>query len=110
MKYFLVDEISAADMDKIRGFLKENAVESLMEGLFWVNMPQDSLNKIQSGHRECQPHRFALEMGKNWIKAELFIRSSNNIKCDCCEYCNPSQRNFISNFIENMISELSIKT
>ena len=110
MKYYLVDEISDKDMDKIRGFLKQNAVESQIEGLFWIELSEDLLNKQQSLHKGCQPYRFALEMGKDWIKAELFIRSSDNIRCDCSGYCNASQRDFISNFIESMISKLSIKT
>lgn len=110
MKYYLVDEISLADMDKIKGFLKENAIESGIEGLFWVKIPKDSLNDTQSRHMECQPYRFALETGNDWIKAELFIKSSYKIKCECSDYCTVRQKNFIIGFVENMIGELNIKT
>jgi hypothetical protein len=110
MRHYLVDEISPTDMDKIKGFLRENAIESGIEGLFWVGIPEDHLNDRQSLHMECRPHKFALETGNDWIKAELFIRSSDNIKCECSGYCTAGQKNFILDYVENIIDKLTIKT
>ena len=110
MRYILVDEISVTDMKKIRTFLREKAIESPMEGLFWAEIPKALLSETQSLHKDCQPFRFALETGKDWIKGELYLRSSNNLKCECGGYCNSGQKDFITDFIESMIGELGIST
>ena len=110
MKSYYVDEISTPDLDKINHFLNDNAVESGMEKLFWIEIPSDCLTRLQSEHSECKPHRFAIETGDTWIRAEFFVRTSVKFRCDCNGYCNENQKEFIINYIDNMISELSIRT
>lgn len=110
MKYYLVDEISPSDMNKIDAFLKDNASVSKIKRLFWVELPSDHLNEIQSLHTDCQPHWFAVELGSDWIRAELFIRTLNSLECQCGSYCNPRQRDFIFNYMESIIGRLNIKT
>ena len=110
MKYYLVDEISPSDIANIRRFLKEKAMGSEIEDLFWLEMPTDHLNEKQSAHQDCRPHRFAIELGTNWMKAELFIRTLNSLACECSDYCDSKQRGFIFDFMESMIYELKIRT
>ncbi len=110
MKSYFLDEISAPDLDKITGYLNENAIESAMEKLFWIEMPLDCLTGLQSEHSDCRPHRFAIETGDTWIRAEFFVRTSVKFRCDCNGYCNDSQKKFIMDYIDNMIEKLGIRT
>ena len=110
MKSYYVDEISTSDLDKIKGYLNENAKESGMEKLFWIEIPQDCLTESQSEHPECSPHRFAIETGDTWIRAEFFVRTSVKFRCDCNGYCDDSQKKFIMSYIDNMLEKLDIRT
>ena len=110
MKSYYVDEISSFDLDKITRYLDNNAIESGMEKLFWIEIPSDYLTGMQSEHSECRPHRFAIEIGDTWIRAEFFVRTSVKFGCDCNGYGNEDQKEFIMNYIDNMINELGIKT
>ena len=102
MKSYLIDEISISDLEKVKKYLSENAKKSEVEKLFWVEMSEACLNKKQLRHKECQPYRFAIEIGNHWIKAEFFIRASGRLMCSCNGYCDFKQRNFIFDFMENM--------
>ena len=110
MKSYYLDEISTSDLDKITGYLNEHAVESGMDGLFWIEMPSDHLTELQSGHSECKPHRFAIEIGDTWIRAEFFIRTTVKFRCDCNGYCSDNQKKFIMNYVDDMIDKLDVLT
>ncbi len=110
MKSYYIDEISTGDLEQITRYLYKNAAESGMDRLFWVEIPKDILTEFQTGHTECTPHRFAIETGDKWIKAEFFVRTSVRFKCDCNVYCDREQKLFIMNYIDNMIKELDIRT
>ncbi len=110
MKSYYIDEISTSDLNKISDYLNENAIESGMERLFWIEMPSDCLTEFQSKHSDCKPHRFAIETGDNWIRAEFFVRTSVKFRCDCNGYCNDSQKKFIMSYIDHMIDKLDIQT
>jgi hypothetical protein len=110
MRYYLIDEISKSDMEKIDEFLKQHAIRSEMEKVFWVRIPKEILSDIQSQHCDCQPHLFSIELETDQLKVEFFVRNLNRFKCTCQGYCTLEQRNFILNFSQNMIEELGIKT
>jgi len=110
MRYYLIDEISYSDMEKINKFLKQNAIRSELEKLFWVKIPADLLNDIQFQHVECGPHVFAVELGTDWIRMEFFIRNQKDLRCTCQGYCTPLQRNFVLNFAQKTIEDLGIRT
>ena len=110
MRAYLIDEISAPDMKKITGFLKENAMNSSLDSLFWIKIPEDILSETQFEHRHCRPHVFAVELGKDWLKLEMFVRSLKNIQCTCPAYATPQQKDFIINFAHHMVDQLGIRT
>lgn len=97
-------------MEKIEGYLKKNATGSEMEKVFWVELPKDILTEIQYSHRDCKPHVFAVELVGKSIKLELFTRSLRGLSCECQAYASQQQREFIFNYVENMINRLGIKT
>ena len=110
MRYYLIDEISHADMEKINDFLNQAAIRSELEKLFWVKIPEDLLSEAQFQHIQCGPHVFAVELGTDWIKIEFFIRNLKDLQCTCQDYCTSQQRDFLINFVQKMIEDLGIRT
>ena len=110
MKSYYIDEILKPDIDKIIAYLNENAMESGMDKLFWIEIPEDTLTDFQSGHMDCKPHRFAVELGDTWIRAEFFVRTAVRFRCDCNGYCSEPQQKFIIDYIDSMINRLDIRT
>ena len=110
MKAYLIDEISASDIEKIASFLSENSIRSRLGSIFWVKIPADLLAGDQHEHKDCQPYAFGVEMGDNWFKAEFFIRTLEGMGCDCQNYATPQQREFIINFSHSMLETLGVRT
>jgi hypothetical protein len=110
MRAYLIDEIDPPDMQKLTGFLKENAMKSSLDNLFWIRIPDDILSETQFEHHSCRPHVFAVELGRDWLKLELFVRSLKTMQCTCPAYATPQQKDFIINFAHHMIDQLGIKT
>ncbi len=110
MKSYLIDEIDASDMALIDSYLASNGKSSGINKLFWIELPGELTGAIQSTHPECSPYRFAVETGDSWVRAEFFVRTSNNLMCSCCGYCDESQRAYIIKYIDVMILELGIRT
>ena len=110
MRSYLIDEISAPDMDRVREYLKEKAIISGLEQVFWVQMPDDLLNETQLKHRECSPHVFAVELGEDWLRLEFFVRSLKSMRCTCPGYATSAQRDHVISFAHEMIRSLGIST
>lgn len=110
MRSYLIDEISPRDIRKIDEFLKKNALPSSLDKIFWIKIPEELLTRKQTLHKECAPYICALELGKDWIKLEFFVRSSKNIRCTCAGYCTDRQRDFVMEYANNMIEELGVRT
>ena len=110
MRAYLIDEISPSDMEKISGFFKEVTISSNLDNIFWVKLPDDLLNSAQFKHRHCQPHVFAVELGSDFVKLELFVRSLNSMRCTCPGFCTDRQMRYIFDFAHGMIDQLGIRT
>jgi hypothetical protein len=110
MRSYLIDEISKVNMEKIDAHLMKHAVRSGIEKLFWVKIPDDILTDVQYQHQDCRPHVFAVELGTDWMKLELFVRSLKGFRCRCSSYCSSPQRDFIFNYADQLIETLEIQT
>jgi hypothetical protein len=110
MRAYLIDEIRVQEMEKVKDFLKQHAIRSSLDQIFWVRIPDDLLNETQYLHTQCRPHVFAVELGPNWIKVELFVRTLKKMRCDCPAYCTPIQRDYIFRFADGIIDQLKIRT
>ena len=110
MRAYLLDEISASDMEKITAYLKERSIRSRLNNIFWVEIPEDLLSEAQYEHKSCRPYVFAAELGDDWYKAELFVRTLEGLGCDCQDYATPQQREFIIHFSQAMIDALDVRT
>jgi hypothetical protein len=56
VRAYLIDEISASDIEKITTFLNENSIRSRLSSIFWVKIPSDLLSGDQYEHKDCQPY------------------------------------------------------
>jgi hypothetical protein len=111
MKSYFIDEIEASDIALIDSCLASNGRSNGINKLFWIELPGKFINALQSAHHpECSPYRFAVETGDSWIRAEFFVRTSNSIMCSCNGYCDENLREYIINYIDNMIRELGVRT
>ena len=110
MKAYLIDELPADDVARIKSFLAERAARSGVEGLYWLRIPDDLLSHTQYAHEGCRPHVCAVEVGADWVKFELLVRSSTTMRCTCPGYCTDPQRRFVIDFADHMISQLASAT
>ena len=110
MRSYLIDQIKGADIEKITVYLEENARRSHLENLFWVELPQEVLSPPQSLHVDCLPYVFSIEIGTDWIKFELLIRTLKSMGCDCGGYATELQRDYITRYADKMIKDLRILT
>lgn len=110
MRSYLIDDVPPSNMERIRIFLKENAIQSSIEKVFWLQVPDDLLSNAQSEHRHCRPHVFAMELGSDWVRLEFYVRSLKSMRCSCPGYCTKQQMDFVVNFAHRMIETLDVKT
>lgn len=107
---YLIDEITRTDLRNLTAHLKETAMPSGMEGLFWVPIPEDLLSEQQYEHEACKPHVFAIEIGEDWVKLEFFVRNLTNMSCTCSGYATRQQRDFIIRFAHALVRDLNVRT
>ena len=110
MRYYLIDEISKPDLEKLKNHLSTRALKSGLDDIYWVEFPDELYAQMQSEHHACQPYVFGLELGTGSLRAELFVRSRNRLSCTCQQYCNDRQKNYVIDFVLSLINELNIRT
>lgn len=110
MRAFLLDEIGRDDMAKVRRYLGDWAVESGVTDLYWIELPEDLRTADQAAHEQCQPHRFAVELGEDFVRVELLIRPSQGLRCHCAGYADERQRAHIIAWTDRLVAETGIQT
>ena len=110
MKQYVVDELRPADHESIRTYLEKKYGNSVLEGLYWVPLDERLYSPVQSEHTQCQPFYFALNLEPNLLAGELLVRTQNRVRCDCIGYATDPQRNWLVALIDDMFTELDIKT
>jgi len=109
MRYYLIDEIRCKDMELVSGYLRDNTTASGLDNVFWVNLSGSCLNERQKDHADCRPFCFALEIGRDFIKAELFIRTLRGFNCACSGFPDEAQTRYIIKFVDELLRTLEIK-
>lgn len=110
MRQYVLDEISRKDISRIRDYLGEHAQFSGLADIWWVNLNEDLLSPDQFEHRDCAPFRFAVELGDDFVRFEMLIRSQKTLRCSCIDYATRQQRDFILAFADRMVDDLKLKT
>ena len=109
MRSYLVQEISLLDMSKLLEAITREAYKNPVDGLFWFILPEHLLSRGQKEHQGCGPHYLALEAGDNWLKLELLVRCEQKLRCDCIAYANPQQREFMINYLDQLIRNQDVR-
>ena len=110
MRQYVLDEISKSDIPRVGEYLHEHAIASRLEGVWWVDLPEDLLGPEQFNHRDCRPFRFAVELGETFVRFEFLIRSEQTMRCACIGYATRQQRDFILAFADRLVEELALRT
>lgn len=79
MRSILFDELLDQEVDEVRAYLTRNAKPSGVEDLFWIALDRDIWTEAQkqawADEEVLEGFRFAVELGPDWIRFELLIRS-----------------------------------
>ena len=110
MKQYAIDEIRAADYEKIKVYLDTEVGPAEMGGIYWIPVPEEMLNEVQMAHKSCRPFFFALDLEPERLSCELLIRTRCRIRCDCISYATESQRNWLINVVDAVFEKLEIYT
>lgn len=105
MRQFIIDELSPMELDNIDSYLKRSIKQGPMVGIYWLELPDDLLSEAQQGHEEHGPFYLAVEVTRNVVKFELLVRSQSNLHCTCIAHATPTQRQFVLDFIDKMVTE-----
>lgn len=109
MKQYVIDQLRESDCEQILGFLNANAYKTVLDGMYWVDIPEELCTLEQAEHTSCQPHYFAVNLDQDQVSFELLIRSRQILRCNCIAYATPGQRDYIIQFADSMLEELNIK-
>lgn len=110
MKQYMVDEFRSGDHDAIKKFLDEHLGPSGMEDLYWKAVDDTLLTPEQAAHIQCAPFFFALALTQESLTCELLVRTKNRIRCDCISYATVEQRNWIIQWLDDVLDSLGIIT
>lgn len=110
MRQYLLDEIRKKDIPRIREYLETHATASGLADIWWVDLREDLLSPAQYDHHHCQPYRFAIELGDDYLRFEFLIRSEKTMRCACIDYATRQQRDFILAFADRLVEDLGLKT
>jgi hypothetical protein len=110
MRQYQLDEIARNDITRVRAYLNRHAAAARLDGIWWVDLPEDLLSPDQFSHQNCRPFRFAVEVGDNFVRFEFLIRSLQTMRCSCIGYATRQQRDFILAFADRLVEELALRT
>jgi hypothetical protein len=109
MRQFLVDELTREERASIDSYLKRTLKPGPINGLFWLAVPPDLIGAEQTGHEECGPFYFAVELGEDVLRFELLVRSRTNLHCSCIAYASQAQRDFVLKYVDTLMAEECIR-
>ena len=110
MKQYVIDELRPQDYRKLKTYLDDRYSSSVIGGIYWIALEDGILTDVQSAHRGCQPHYFALDLNEDRLACELLVRTQARMRCSCMGYATETQRNWLIRLIDGMFGELEIKT
>ena len=108
MKQYVIDELRPEDHVKLKDYLDQNFRASGIPGLYWIWLKEDLRTEIQSRHRQCRPHYFAIELEENRVSCELLVRSRQKVRCSCIGYADRQQRTWLIELMDAVFEKLAI--
>lgn len=109
MRQYRVDELSREERANIESYLKRTLRPGPVDGVYWIEVPQDLLGAEQRTHEDCAPFCFGVVLEDEAVCFEMLVRSRTNLHCGCIAYATAAQRNFVLRFVDKMLQEESIR-
>ena len=109
MRQYKIDELSREERANIESYLKRTLKPGSVDGVYWIEVPQDLLGKEQRTHKDCGPFFFGVVLEAEAVCFEMLVRSQTNLHCSCIAYASAAQREFVLRFIDNMLEEERIR-
>jgi len=109
MRQLVIDQLSREERANIESYLKRTLKTGPVEGVYWLEVPQDLLSNDQRDHDGCGPFFFAVELEAEAVSFELLVRSQTNLHCSCIAYASSAQRDFVLRFADTMLQEEQIR-
>jgi len=109
MRQFVIDELSYLERDNLDSYLKRTLQPGPMDGVFWLELPDDLLGDAQRGHESCAPFYMAVDLDDRRLCFEMLVRSKTNLHCSCIAWATGAQRQFVLDFIDRMLEEEQIR-
>ena len=81
MRSILLDELLPSEVEAIGVYLEDKCRLSGVDGLYWLSLPREMWNQNQingltgDGRETVQDYRLAVELGSDWVRFELLVRS-----------------------------------
>jgi hypothetical protein len=110
MKQYVIDEIRPQDYGKIKTYLDETFSASGLDGLYWLPLEETLLSEVQQAHRECAPFFMGLELTEDRLAGEFLVRTRKRVRCDCIQYADKRQRDWLIETMDAMFDRLGIIT
>jgi hypothetical protein len=110
MKQYVIDEIRSKDYGKIKEYLDETFSASGLDGLYWLPLDETLLSEVQQAHGECAPFFMGLELTEDRLAGEFLVRTRKRVRCDCIQYADKRQRDWLIETMDAMFDRLGIIT
>lgn len=109
MRQYYIDEISFLERDNIESHLKRTLKKGTIDGVYWLEVPEDLLGPAQQGHDQCRPFYCSVVLEEKNLRFEFLVRSADNMHCSCIAWATPAQRRFILDFADRLLEEEMIR-
>jgi len=108
MKQYVITELSPEESEAISAYLKEKVGFSGIIDFFWIPVDPGLYTKEQETHIDCAPLCFSVEMDVDQLICEFLLRTRKKVACDCIKYATAKQREWIIEFLDEMLNQLNI--
>lgn len=109
MRWYVVDELSAEETARLGRALLDMKLDSGMNSLYWLPVPENLLSPVQREHAaHCGPHVLALELEEHGLRLELLVRARGCLRCDCVHYAEPELRAHMIAWLDQLLADLRI--
>ena len=109
MRQYVIDQLIREERANIERYLKRTLKPGPVDGVYWIEVPQDLLSAEQQDHEDCCPFFFAVVLEADSACFELLVRSQTNLHCSCIAYASSAQRGFVLQFADRMLAEEQIR-
>ncbi|MDL2269520.1 hypothetical protein LJC71_08615 [Desulfosarcina sp. OttesenSCG-928-A07] len=108
MKQYVIDALRYPDYEKIKAHLGDTLGAPKLDGLYWLPLDPSLYSDVQMAHGDCAPFLMALELSETRLSGELLVRTHHRVRCDCIQYADERQRNWLIQWMENLFNQLDI--